>query len=140
MREGPDGRGGMDEKPHGGVSGFICRFDRRARRSRRWVQEGDPTTGPPENLQVNFWFEVANLQTLNMSANEVKKPERLAFPCVSPVGCRPPPLPDQPLALRQLLWLDDDLFVGVVSGPLPTSSTLLMLRPDGDAGDALTAR
>lgn len=57
-----------------------------------------------------------------------------------PVGSRPPPLPDQPLALRQLLWLDDDLFVGVVSGLLPTSSTLLMLRPDGDAGDALTAR
>ncbi|TWW55443.1 Elongator complex protein 1 [Takifugu flavidus] len=55
-------------------------------------------------------------------------------------SCRPPSLPDQPLALRQLLWLDDDLFLGVISGLLPTCSTLLMLRPDGGAGDALTAR
>lgn len=85
-------------------------------------------------------LRLSTSKLLNISANEVKKAETLASTCVSPVGCRPPPLPDQPLALRQLLWLDDDLFVGVVSGPLPTSSTLLMLRPDGDAGDALTAR
>lgn len=52
-------------------------------------------------------------------------------------SCRVASLPEEPLLLRLLLWLDDDLFVGVTSGLLPTSSTLLMLRPDGDA---LTAR
>lgn len=38
-----------------------------------------------------------------------------------------------PLALRQLLWLQDELFVSVTCGLLPGSSSLLMLRPDGDA-------
>nr|XP_020449669.1 elongator complex protein 1 isoform X2 [Monopterus albus] len=47
---------------------------------------------------------------------------------------------DDPLALRQLLWLEDDLFVGVGSGLLPNSSTLLMLRPAQDASDMLTVR
>lgn len=58
----------------------------------------------------------------------------------APLSCRAASLPEEPLALRQLLWLDEDLFVGVIAGLLPTSSTLLMLRPAGDAGDALTAR
>ncbi|XP_060904535.1 elongator complex protein 1 [Labrus mixtus] len=47
---------------------------------------------------------------------------------------------DEPLALRQLLWLEDELFVGVSPGLLPTSSTLLMLRPAPDADDTLTVR
>ncbi|KAI3351418.1 hypothetical protein L3Q82_020272, partial [Scortum barcoo] len=47
---------------------------------------------------------------------------------------------EEPLALRQLLWLQDHLFVGVSSGLLPTSSTLLMLRPADDADDTLTVR
>lgn len=49
-------------------------------------------------------------------------------------------LQEEPLALRQLLWLDDELFVGVSSSLLPTSSTLLMLRPVQDADDTLAVR
>ncbi|KAM3612355.1 uncharacterized protein V6R79_007268 [Siganus canaliculatus] len=50
-------------------------------------------------------------------------------------------LPHQePLALRQLLWLEDELFVAVSPGLLPTSSTLLMLRPAQDGEDTLTIR
>lgn len=49
-------------------------------------------------------------------------------------------LQEEPLALRQLLWLDDELFVGVSSSLLPTSSTLLMLRPAQDADDTLAVR
>ncbi|XP_041845937.1 elongator complex protein 1 [Melanotaenia boesemani] len=47
---------------------------------------------------------------------------------------------DDPLALRQLLWLQDELFVAVSSGLLPTSSTLLMLHPVLDARDKLAVR
>uniref|UniRef100_A0A3P8U7I8 Elongator complex protein 1 n=1 Tax=Amphiprion percula TaxID=161767 RepID=A0A3P8U7I8_AMPPE len=47
---------------------------------------------------------------------------------------------DDPLALRQLLWLEDELFVGVSSGLLPTSSTLQMLRPVQDATETLGVR
>uniref|UniRef100_A0A3Q2ZMF9 Elongator complex protein 1 n=1 Tax=Kryptolebias marmoratus TaxID=37003 RepID=A0A3Q2ZMF9_KRYMA len=48
------------------------------------------------------------------------------------------PVPqDEPLALRQLLWLQDELFLAVSSGLLPTSSTLLILHADQDAGDTL---
>ncbi|XP_030594916.1 elongator complex protein 1 isoform X2 [Archocentrus centrarchus] len=50
---------------------------------------------------------------------------------------RPTVVRDVPLALRQLLWLQDELFLGVIPGLLPTSSTLLMLRPTRDAGDSL---
>lgn len=46
----------------------------------------------------------------------------------------------EPLALRQLLWLQDELFVCVSSGLLPTSSTLLLLRPAQDADDTLGVR
>uniref|UniRef100_A0A3B4WUV3 Elongator complex protein 1 n=1 Tax=Seriola lalandi dorsalis TaxID=1841481 RepID=A0A3B4WUV3_SERLL len=49
-------------------------------------------------------------------------------------------LQDEPLALRQLLWLEDELFVGVTSGLLPTSSTLKMLRPAQDTKETLTVR
>uniref|UniRef100_A0A8C4E9K8 Elongator complex protein 1 n=1 Tax=Dicentrarchus labrax TaxID=13489 RepID=A0A8C4E9K8_DICLA len=41
-------------------------------------------------------------------------------------------LQEEPLALRQLLWLEDELFVGVSCGLLPTSSTILMLRSSQD--------
>ncbi|KAM9377431.1 elongator complex protein 1 [Pholidichthys leucotaenia] len=47
-------------------------------------------------------------------------------------------LQDFPLALRQLLWLQDELFLGVSPGLLPTSTTLLMLRPAQDFSDTLT--
>uniref|UniRef100_A0AAQ5ZL69 Elongator complex protein 1 n=1 Tax=Amphiprion ocellaris TaxID=80972 RepID=A0AAQ5ZL69_AMPOC len=47
---------------------------------------------------------------------------------------------DDPLALRQLLWLEDELFVGVSSGLLPTSSTLQMLRPVQDVTETLGVR
>lgn len=47
---------------------------------------------------------------------------------------------EEPLALRQLLWLDDDLFVGVVPSLPPTSSVVLVLRPAGDADDTLAVR
>lgn len=47
---------------------------------------------------------------------------------------------EEPLALHQLLWLDDELFVAVGSGLLPTSSTLLMLRPAPEADDTLTVK
>uniref|UniRef100_A0A8C4E912 Elongator complex protein 1 n=1 Tax=Dicentrarchus labrax TaxID=13489 RepID=A0A8C4E912_DICLA len=49
-------------------------------------------------------------------------------------------LQEEPLALRQLLWLEDELFVGVSCGLLPTSSTILMLRSSQDADDTLTVR
>ncbi|CAB1452515.1 unnamed protein product [Pleuronectes platessa] len=51
-----------------------------------------------------------------------------------------PLLRDDPLALRQLLWLEDELFVCVSSGLLPTSSTLQMLRPAQDDPDTLAVR
>lgn len=51
--------------------------------------------------------------------------------------CRVEPRWEEPLALRQLLWLDSGLFVGVIPGPLPTSSTLVLLRPAADADDTL---
>nr|XP_040028931.1 elongator complex protein 1 isoform X1 [Gasterosteus aculeatus aculeatus]XP_040028932.1 elongator complex protein 1 isoform X1 [Gasterosteus aculeatus aculeatus] len=44
---------------------------------------------------------------------------------------------EEPLALRQLLWLEDDLFLAVSAGLTPASSTLMMLRPAHDAGDTL---
>ncbi|XP_075904166.1 elongator complex protein 1 isoform X2 [Nelusetta ayraudi] len=47
---------------------------------------------------------------------------------------------EEPLALRQLLWLDEQLFVVVSSGPLPGSSTLLTLHPAPDADDALAVK
>ncbi|KAM9356500.1 elongator complex protein 1 [Symphorus nematophorus] len=47
---------------------------------------------------------------------------------------------EEPLSLRLLLWLEDELFVGVTSGLLPTSSTLLMLSPSHDAEDTLAVR
>lgn len=50
------------------------------------------------------------------------------------------PFPQEdPLALRQLLWLQDQLFVAVTSSMLPTSSTVLLLRPAQDATDTLAA-
>ncbi|XP_034453513.1 elongator complex protein 1 [Hippoglossus hippoglossus] len=51
-----------------------------------------------------------------------------------------PLLRDDPLALRQLLWLEDELFVCVSSGLLPTTSTLQMLRPAQDDRDTLAVR
>ncbi|XP_070693015.1 elongator complex protein 1 [Pempheris klunzingeri] len=47
---------------------------------------------------------------------------------------------EEPLALRQLLWLEEELFVGVSPSLLPAASTLLMLRPAHDADDTLTVR
>ncbi|KAL6117335.1 elp1 [Pungitius sinensis] len=44
---------------------------------------------------------------------------------------------EEPLALRQLLWLEDDLFLAVRSGLTPASSTLMMLRPAPGADDTL---
>ncbi|KAJ3588151.1 hypothetical protein NHX12_011746 [Muraenolepis orangiensis] len=38
-------------------------------------------------------------------------------------------LPEAPLAIRQLLWLKEDLLLGLSSGTLPSSSTLLFLSP-----------
>lgn len=55
-------------------------------------------------------------------------------------SCRLAVRQEEPLALRQLLWLDDELFVGVRSGLLPTSSTLLLLHPAQDATDTLAVR
>nr|XP_015807305.2 elongator complex protein 1 isoform X2 [Nothobranchius furzeri] len=50
------------------------------------------------------------------------------------------PAQEQPLALRQLLWLQDELFLAVGAGLLPTSSTILMLHPIQDADDTLAVR
>ncbi|MEQ2314931.1 hypothetical protein AMECASPLE_017029, partial [Ameca splendens] len=47
---------------------------------------------------------------------------------------------NDPLALRQLLWLQDELFLAVTSGILPNTSTLLMLHPVQDAADTLAVR
>uniref|UniRef100_A0A8C4E9W9 Elongator complex protein 1 n=1 Tax=Dicentrarchus labrax TaxID=13489 RepID=A0A8C4E9W9_DICLA len=62
------------------------------------------------------------------------------FTAISPIfplifllsSCRVTVLQEEPLALRQLLWLEDELFVGVSCGLLPTSSTILMLRSSQD--------
>lgn len=61
-----------------------------------------------------------------------------SFPC----SCRVAVPQQEPLALRQLLWLEDELFVGLSSSLLPTTSTLLMLRPskDTDGTHTLTVR
>ncbi|KAM3867334.1 elongator complex protein 1 [Diretmus argenteus] len=47
---------------------------------------------------------------------------------------------EQPLALRQLLWLKEEEFVGLSAGLLPLSSTLLLLRPDQDSTNTLSVR
>ncbi|MEQ2271055.1 hypothetical protein XENORESO_020937, partial [Xenotaenia resolanae] len=47
---------------------------------------------------------------------------------------------NDPLALRQLLWLQDELFLAVTSGILPNTTTLLMLHPVQDAADTLAVR
>lgn len=49
-------------------------------------------------------------------------------------------LQQEPLALRQLLWLNHDMFVGVSPGLLPTSSTVLILHPSEDSQDTLSIR
>uniref|UniRef100_A0A672ZN49 Elongator complex protein 1 n=1 Tax=Sphaeramia orbicularis TaxID=375764 RepID=A0A672ZN49_9TELE len=49
-------------------------------------------------------------------------------------------LQQEPLALRQLLWLNHDMFVGVSPGLLPTSSTVLILHPSEDSQDTLNVR
>ncbi|XP_068181291.1 elongator complex protein 1 [Antennarius striatus] len=48
--------------------------------------------------------------------------------------------PAAPLSLHHLLWLEEELFVGVVPRPTPTGSTLLLLRPDPDAANTLAVR
>uniref|UniRef100_A0A8C6KNG3 Elongator complex protein 1 n=1 Tax=Nothobranchius furzeri TaxID=105023 RepID=A0A8C6KNG3_NOTFU len=60
--------------------------------------------------------------------------------CLFLVSCRLTPAQEQPLALRQLLWLQDELFLAVGAGLLPTSSTILMLHPIQDADDTLAVR
>ncbi|XP_054647824.1 elongator complex protein 1 [Dunckerocampus dactyliophorus] len=45
-----------------------------------------------------------------------------------------------PLSLRHLLWLQDGLFVAISCGQLPTSSTLMILRPAQDVADTLSVR
>lgn len=62
------------------------------------------------------------------------------FTCINLLLCRVRCVQEEPLALRQLLWLDDELFVAVSSGPLPGSSTLLMLHPAPDADDTLATK
>ncbi|XP_038147078.1 LOW QUALITY PROTEIN: elongator complex protein 1 [Cyprinodon tularosa] len=47
---------------------------------------------------------------------------------------------DDPLAVRQLLWLQDELFFAVTSGVLPNTSSLMMLHPVPDAADSLAVR
>uniref|UniRef100_A0A3B3UYP6 Elongator complex protein 1 n=1 Tax=Poecilia latipinna TaxID=48699 RepID=A0A3B3UYP6_9TELE len=47
---------------------------------------------------------------------------------------------DNPLALRQLLWLQEELFFVVTSGVVPNTSTLLILHPAQDASDTLAVR
>ncbi|XP_012717183.2 elongator complex protein 1 [Fundulus heteroclitus] len=47
---------------------------------------------------------------------------------------------DDALALRQLLWLQEELFFAVAPGILPNTSVLLMLHPGQDAPDTLAVR
>ncbi|CAL8262436.1 unnamed protein product [Lota lota] len=51
-------------------------------------------------------------------------------------------LPETPLPIRQLLWLKEDLLLGLSSGMLPSSSTLLFLSPapHPDAQNTLSNR
>ncbi|CAL8300618.1 unnamed protein product [Arctogadus glacialis] len=53
-----------------------------------------------------------------------------------------PGLPVAPLAVRQLLWLKEDLLLGLSAGSLPSSSTLLFLSPGPhpEAPNALSSR
>lgn len=60
--------------------------------------------------------------------------------CYVPSSSRVTVLQEEPLAMRQLLWLDDDLFVGLSASLLPTSSTLMILCPAEDTDDAVTVR
>lgn len=62
------------------------------------------------------------------------------FPVYNLLPRRVERVQEEPLALRQLLWLDEQLFVVVSSGPLPGSSTLLTLHPAPDANDALAVK
>ncbi|XP_056137038.1 elongator complex protein 1 isoform X2 [Lampris incognitus] len=49
---------------------------------------------------------------------------------------------EEPLALRQLLWLREDVFLGLSAAPLPGTSTLLLLGPGlpQDATHTITVR
>lgn len=47
---------------------------------------------------------------------------------------------NNPLALRQLLWLQEELFFAVSSGILPNTSIMFLLHPAQDTADMLTVR
>lgn len=118
----------------------LSRFSRTCRQNSRWVPHDVTSPSPPENLQVTqhpaALVLVGRLNVrsvfLQCSLND--------FSVLFLSRCRVMALQEEPLALRQLLWLKDELFVGVSSGLLPTSSTVLMLRPAQDADDTLTVR
>ncbi|XP_069025578.1 LOW QUALITY PROTEIN: elongator complex protein 1 [Embiotoca jacksoni] len=63
-----------------------------------------------------------------------------AGPLVLQKTMRPLGLEYNPSALRQLLWVEDELFIGVKPGAQPTTSTLVKLRPPRDDGDAPAVR
>lgn len=100
---------------------------------------------PQRTNQLSAFTADGNISVYGQGSGE--QPEKTAdgfrtvsSPLVLQKTLRVAVLQEEPLALRQLLWLDDELFVGVSSGLLPTSSTLLLLRPAQDATDTLSVR
>ncbi|XP_067456105.1 elongator complex protein 1 isoform X2 [Thunnus thynnus] len=100
---------------------------------------------PQRTNQLSAFTADGNISVYSQGSGE--QPEKTAdgfrtvsSPLVLQKTLRVAVLQEEPLALRQLLWLDDELFVGVSSGLLPTSSTLLLLRPAQDATDTLSVR
>lgn len=100
---------------------------------------------PQRTNQLSAFTADGNISVYGQGSGE--QPEKTAdgfrtvsSPLVLQKTLRVAVLQEEPLALRQLLWLDNELFVGVSSGLLPTSSTLLLLRPAQDATDTLSVR
>ncbi|XP_062281741.1 elongator complex protein 1 [Scomber scombrus] len=86
---------------------------------------------------ISIFSQDSGEQTTDKTADGFRNMSR---PLVLQKTLRVSVLQEEPLALRQLLWLEDELFVGVSSSLLPTSSTLLLLRPAEDATDTLSVR
>ncbi|KAM7418162.1 hypothetical protein PAMA_017690 [Pampus argenteus] len=97
---------------------------------------------PQRTNQLSVFTADGNVSVYSQDSEE--QPGKAGFRTSSPLvlqkTLRVALLQQEPLSLRQLLWLEDELFVGVSAGLLPTSSTLLLLRPDQDATDTLSVR
>ncbi|KAM7389360.1 hypothetical protein PAMP_023344 [Pampus punctatissimus] len=98
---------------------------------------------PQRTNQLSVFTADGNISVYSQDSGEQPGKDGLrttSSPLVLQKTLRVALLQQEPLALRHLLWLEDELFVGVSAGLHPTSSTLLLLRPDQDTTDTLSVR